>query len=70
MPFKPGVLSCHPKSVKVITSSCCSYGEGQFNFTGGVNNSKHSAKDIYFTSLLRGAAEDREPINKEKGGNY
>lgn len=67
MPFKPGVLSYQPKSAKVITSSC---GEGQFNFTGGVNHSKHSARDIYFTSLLGGAGEDREPINKEKGGNY
>ena len=53
-----------------MTSSSCSYYEGQFNFIGGVNNSKHSAKEISFISLLGGACGDREPINKEKGGNY
>lgn len=42
----------------------------QYNFIGGVNNSKHSAKEIHFTPLLGGASGDREPINKEKGGNY
>lgn len=44
--------------------------EGQYNFIGGVNNSKHSAKEIHFTSLLGGAGGGWEPISKEKGGNY
>lgn len=69
MPFKLEILPHPPKTVKVIPSSSF-YCEGQFNFIGDVNNSKHSAKEIYFTPLLEGAGGDREPINKEKGGNY
>ena len=70
MPFKPRILPHHPKRAKVRPSSSCSYCEGQYNFIGGVNNSKHSAKEIHFTPLLGGAGGSREPINKEKGGNY
>ena len=68
--FNPGILSHHPVSAKVRPSCSCPYCEGQYNFIGGVNSSKHSAKEIHFTPLLGGAGGGWEPINKEKGGNY